>query len=45
MAPGSRREDCDRITEAKREQTRATRVATSVEWISQGKRHIWKYES
>lgn len=32
------------ITSAKRDVTRAQRVATAVEWISQGKRRNWKYE-
>ncbi|MBA6389530.1 YdeI/OmpD-associated family protein [Colwellia sp. BRX10-3] len=33
------------ITSAKREATRATRLATAVEWISEGKGRNWKYEN
>ncbi len=35
----------DWITSAKREATRATRLATAVEWISEGKGRNWKYEN
>jgi uncharacterized protein YdeI (YjbR/CyaY-like superfamily) len=45
MTPGYRREYCQWIAEAKREETRAKRVATAVEWIAEGKSRNWKYES
>jgi|ERR1700679_2081820 uncharacterized protein YdeI (YjbR/CyaY-like superfamily) len=45
MAPGCRREYCQWIDEAKREETREKRVATAVEWIAEGKSRNWKYES
>jgi len=45
MSPGSQREYCEWIGEAKREETREKRVATAVEWIAEGKRRNWKYES
>ncbi len=45
MTPGARREYCDWIAEAKREETREKRVATAVEWIAEGKGRNWKYES
>jgi uncharacterized protein YdeI (YjbR/CyaY-like superfamily) len=32
------------ITEAKTEKTRESRIATAVEWISEGKGRNWKYE-
>jgi uncharacterized protein YdeI (YjbR/CyaY-like superfamily) len=32
------------ITEAKTEPTRNKRLATTVEWLSQGKSRNWKYE-
>ena len=32
------------ITEAKREETRAARVAQAVEWMSEGKTRRWKYQ-
>jgi uncharacterized protein YdeI (YjbR/CyaY-like superfamily) len=44
MSPGSQREYCEWIGEAKREETREKRVATAVEWIAEGKRRNWKYE-
>jgi len=31
------------ITEAKRPETRATRVATTIEWLTEGKSRNWKY--
>ena len=45
MAPGCQREYCEWISEAKRDETREKRVATAVEWIAEGKRRNWKYES
>jgi hypothetical protein len=45
MTPGYRREYCQWIDEAKREETREKRVATAVEWIAEGKSRNWKYES
>lgn len=43
-SPGHRREYVQWITEAKRPETRARRVATTVEWLAQGKSRNWKYE-
>jgi hypothetical protein len=31
------------LTEAKTEKTRAKRLATAMEWISEGKPRNWKY--
>ncbi len=45
MTPSCRREYCQWIAEAKREETREKRVATAVEWIAEGKSRNWKYES
>ena len=42
--PSHRREYADWITEAKREETRAKRVAQAVEWIAEGKSRNWKYQ-
>lgn len=42
--PGCKREYIDWIVEAKREETRAKRLAQAVEWIAEGKRRNWKYE-
>lgn len=40
-----RRDYLDWITGAKRDATRAKRIATAAEWIGEGKRRNWKYES
>jgi uncharacterized protein YdeI (YjbR/CyaY-like superfamily) len=42
---GQRREYVDWITEAKRPETRAKRVAQAIEWLAEGKRRNWKYEA
>lgn len=41
--PSHQREYVEWITEAKREETRAQRVATTLEWLSEGKPRNWKY--
>jgi hypothetical protein len=33
------------IAEAKQEATRQKRIATAIEWLGEGKRRHWKYES
>jgi uncharacterized protein YdeI (YjbR/CyaY-like superfamily) len=43
--PGAQREYVEWITEAKREETRASRLAQAVEWMAEGKRRNWKYEN
>ena len=45
MPPGSKREYCEWIAEARRDETREKRVATAIEWIAEGKRRNWKYET
>lgn len=40
-----RREYLEWIVEAKREETRAKRMATAIEWLAQGKARNWKYEA
>ena len=42
--PGSQREYVEWVVEAKREETRAKRIAQAVEWMAEGKRRHWKYE-
>ena len=44
FAPGQRREYVEWITEAKRPETRAKRLATTLEWLAEGKKRNWKYE-
>ena len=43
--PSCRREYLEWVGEAKRDETRAKRIATAIEWLSEGKRRNWKYES
>lgn len=43
FTPGNKREYVTWVTEAKTEETRAKRLATSVEWLSEGKIKNWKY--
>jgi uncharacterized protein YdeI (YjbR/CyaY-like superfamily) len=43
--PSARREYTEWITEAVRPQTREQRLKTAVQWLSQGKRRHWKYET
>jgi uncharacterized protein YdeI (YjbR/CyaY-like superfamily) len=45
FSPSCRREYVEWITDAKREETRAKRVATAVEWIAEGKQRNWKYQN
>ena len=42
--PSARRDYLDWIAEAKQDATRAKRIATAVEWLSEGKRRHWKYQ-
>ncbi len=45
LAPSCRREYLEWITEAKRDETRDKRIATAIEWLSEGKKRNWKYEN
>jgi uncharacterized protein YdeI (YjbR/CyaY-like superfamily) len=45
FAPSHRRDYLEWITEAKTPATREKRIVQAVEWISEGKRRHWKYES
>lgn len=45
MPPGCKREYCEWIAEARRDETREKRVTTAIEWIADGKRRNWKYET
>jgi uncharacterized protein YdeI (YjbR/CyaY-like superfamily) len=44
FSPSHRREYIEWITEAKRDETRAKRLATTLEWLAAGKARNWKYE-
>jgi uncharacterized protein YdeI (YjbR/CyaY-like superfamily) len=43
--PSCQREYVEWVTEAKRDETRAKRLAQAVEWMAEGKRRHWKYEN
>ena len=43
FSPSAKREYVEWIAEAKTDATRSKRVATAVEWISEGKQRNWKY--
>ena len=45
FSPSHRREYLAWIVGAKREATRARRMATALEWLAQGKTREWKYQS
>ena len=43
--PSAQRDYLEWISEAKQDATRRKRIATAVEWLSEGKRRNWKYEN
>jgi uncharacterized protein YdeI (YjbR/CyaY-like superfamily) len=45
FAPSCQREYVEWVTEAKRDETRAKRLAQTVIWLAEGKRRNWKYEN
>ena len=45
FSPSARRDYLDWIAEAKQDATRAKRITTAVEWLSEGKKRHWKYEN
>lgn len=45
FSPSCKREYVEWIAEAKRPETREKRIATAVEWISEGKQRNWKYQN
>jgi len=44
FAPSHRREYLEWIGEAKRDETRQKRIATAIEWLTEGKKRNWHYE-
>ena len=44
FSPSQRHEYIEWIDEAKRDETRAKRIAQAVEWIADGKGRNWKYQ-
>ena len=45
FSPSAQRDYLEWILEAKQDATRQKRIATAVEWLSEGKRRNWKYEN
>ena len=45
LSPSAKRDYVEWITEAKQPATRAKRVAEAVQWLGEGKRRNWKYET
>ncbi len=43
--PSAQRDYFEWILEAKQDSTRQKRIATAVEWLSEGKRRHWKYQN
>jgi uncharacterized protein YdeI (YjbR/CyaY-like superfamily) len=43
--PSAQRDYLEWISEAKQDATRAKRIETAVEWLSEGKRRHWKYQN
>jgi len=43
--PSAQRDYLEWIAEAKQDATRQKRIATAVEWLAEGKRRNWKYET
>jgi uncharacterized protein YdeI (YjbR/CyaY-like superfamily) len=44
FSPSSRREYVEWVVQAKRAETRASRIAQAVAWMAEGKKRNWKYE-
>ena len=45
LPPSAQRDYFEWIAEAKQDATRQKRIATAVEWLSEGKRRHWKYQN
>ncbi len=43
--PSAQRDYLEWIAEAKQDATRGKRIATAIEWLSEGKRRHWKYQN
>lgn len=44
FSPSAQRDYLEWTSEAKQDATRAKRIATSIEWLSEGKKRHWRYE-
>ncbi len=45
FSPSARRDYVEWVAEAKQDATRAKRIATAVEWLTEGKKRNWRYEN
>ena len=45
FSPSAQREYLEWIAEAKQDATRQKRIASAIEWLSEGKKRNWKYEN
>ncbi|HET9813387.1 MAG TPA: YdeI/OmpD-associated family protein [Sphingomicrobium sp.] len=45
FSPSAQRDYLEWVSEAKQNATRAKRIATAVEWLSEGKKRHWKYQN
>lgn len=45
FSPSARRDYLEWISGAKQDATREKRIATAIEWLSEGKKRHWKYEN
>jgi uncharacterized protein YdeI (YjbR/CyaY-like superfamily) len=45
FSPSAQREYLEWISDAKQDSTRQKRIATAIEWLSDGKKRNWKYEN
>jgi uncharacterized protein YdeI (YjbR/CyaY-like superfamily) len=43
FSPSHQREYVEWIIEARRDETRARRMATTIQWLTEGKPRNWKY--
>ena len=43
--PSAQREYLEWISEAKQDATRQKRIASAIEWLSEGKRRHWQYQN
>jgi uncharacterized protein YdeI (YjbR/CyaY-like superfamily) len=43
LSPGGKREYVEWVDGAKRDETRANRLKTTLQWLSEGKPHNWRY--
>jgi uncharacterized protein YdeI (YjbR/CyaY-like superfamily) len=45
FSPSCKKEYVEWIADAKRDETRNKRIATAIDWISEGKQRHWKYQN